>query len=106
MTTNPDNYFIHDLASLEALFDRVGEASIKKEVSHRHHTYQAMIAASPFAVLATVGPDGLDVSPRGDPPGFGHIQDEHTLCYQNAEEITGLIVCETLLLIRASLCFF
>jgi uncharacterized protein len=79
MTTNPDNYYIHDLVSLEALFDAVGEASIKKEVSYLHPTYQDMISASPFAVLATVGPDGLDVSPRGDPPGFVHIQDEHTL---------------------------
>jgi predicted pyridoxine 5'-phosphate oxidase superfamily flavin-nucleotide-binding protein len=29
-----------------------------------------MIEASPFAVLATAGPGGLDASPRGDPPGF------------------------------------
>ena len=79
MTTNPDNFFINDPASLEALFEVVGEASIKKEVSYLHPAYQAMISASPFAVLATVGPDGLDISPRGDPPGFIQIQDEHTL---------------------------
>jgi uncharacterized protein len=79
MTTNTNNHFIDDLTTLEALFDMVGEVSIKKEVSYLHSAYQAMIAASPFAVLATVGPDGLDISPRGDPPGFVHIQDEHTL---------------------------
>jgi uncharacterized protein len=79
MITNPDNQYINDLATLESLFDIVGEASIKKEVSYLHPAYQAMISASPFAVLATVGPDGLDISPRGDPPGFIHIQDEHTL---------------------------
>jgi uncharacterized protein len=79
MITNPDNHFINDLATLETLFDMVGEVSIKKEVSYLHPAYQAMISASPFAVLATVGPDGLDISPRGDPPGFIHIQDEHTL---------------------------
>jgi PPOX class probable FMN-dependent enzyme len=79
MNTNPDNYFINNFATLEALFDMVGEASIKKEVSYLHPAYQAMIAASPFAVLATVGPNGLDISPRGDPPGFVHVQDEHTL---------------------------
>ena len=35
--------------------------------------------AAPFAVLATLGPDGLDTSPRGDAPGFVHIADAHTL---------------------------
>jgi len=75
----PDNHLITDLETLESLFDVVGEVSIRKEVSYLHPAYQAMISASPFAILATVGPDGLDVSPRGDPPGFVHIQDEHTL---------------------------
>jgi uncharacterized protein len=79
MSTNPSDRFIRDLASLEALFDAVAEVSIKKEVSYLHPAYQAMISASPFVVLATVGPEGLDVSPRGDPPGFVQVQDEHTL---------------------------
>jgi PPOX class probable FMN-dependent enzyme len=79
MTTNPDNFFINNPAGLAALFDVPGEASLKKEVSYLHPAYQAMIAASPFTVLATVGPDGLDLSPRGDPPGFVQLQDEHTL---------------------------
>jgi PPOX class probable FMN-dependent enzyme len=30
-------------------------------------------------VLATCGPEGLDCSPRGDPPGFVRVADEHTL---------------------------
>jgi PPOX class probable FMN-dependent enzyme len=41
--------------------------------------YQAWIAASPFALLATAGRAGLDVSPRGDPPGFVALEDAHTL---------------------------
>ena len=73
------NHFIDTILELESLFDQVGEVSIKKEVSYLHPSYQAMISASPFVILATVGPDGLDVSPRGDPPGFVHIKDEHTL---------------------------
>lgn len=73
------NHFISSILELESLFDQVGEVSIKKEVSYLHPSYQAMISASPFVVLATAGPDGLDVSPRGDPPGFVHIKDEHTL---------------------------
>ena len=39
-----------------------------------------MIEASPFMVLATSGPEGLDCSPRGDPPGsFVHVLDDKTL---------------------------
>ena len=70
---------IDDLASLQALFGSVGEASVRKEVAHLHPVYQRWIAASPFAVLATVGPDGLDASPRGDPAGLVTVLDEHTL---------------------------
>jgi hypothetical protein len=39
-----------------------------------------MIEASPFMVLATVGPEGLDCSPRGDPVGsFIQVLDEKTV---------------------------
>jgi uncharacterized protein len=71
--------YIDSLAQLESLFGPVAEAPRRKEVSYLHPGYQAMIAASPFAVLATVSPEGLDASPRGDPPGFVVVQDEHTL---------------------------
>jgi uncharacterized protein len=38
------------------------------------------IERSPYLCVATVDPDGgLDVSPRGDPPGFVRVLDEHTL---------------------------
>ncbi|WP_137919941.1 pyridoxamine 5'-phosphate oxidase family protein [Hydrogenophaga sp. 2FB] len=74
-----DAHTVTDLASLQSLFGAVGEASLRKEVDRLHPVYQRWIEASPFAVLATVGPDGLDASPRGDPPGLVTIQDEHTL---------------------------
>ncbi|HVZ31366.1 MAG TPA: pyridoxamine 5'-phosphate oxidase family protein [Polyangiaceae bacterium] len=35
--------------------------------------------ASPFCVLGTVGPTGLDCSPRGDAPGFVRVLDPKTL---------------------------
>jgi PPOX class probable FMN-dependent enzyme len=38
------------------------------------------IERSPFVCVATACPDGgLDVSPRGDPPGFVRVLDERTL---------------------------
>ncbi|MBX7212425.1 MAG: pyridoxamine 5'-phosphate oxidase family protein [Thermoflexales bacterium] len=70
---------ITELAELEALFDAVQPASRVKEVGEVHPAYAAMIAASPFVLLATVGSDGLDVSPRGDAPGFVRVIDPHTL---------------------------
>ena len=70
---------IQTIAQLEALFGQPGEASLKKEVPYLHPSYQALIGASPFAVLATTGPGGLDASPRGDAPGFVAVQDEKTL---------------------------
>ena len=70
---------IDTVAELEALFGQPGEASLKKEVPYLHPSYQALIAASPFVVLATTGPGGLDASPRGDAPGFVAVQDDKTL---------------------------
>lgn len=74
-----DPHRIRTLAQLEALAGPVGEASLRKEVDWLHPHYQAVIRASPFAVLATVGQGGLDASPRGDPAGFVAIEDERTL---------------------------
>ena len=70
---------ITTVEQLAALYGPVGEASTAK-VAHRvTPEYGAMIAASPFAVLATCGPEGLDCSPRGDRPGFLRVHDGRTL---------------------------
>jgi hypothetical protein len=74
-----DPFRIETLAQLECLFGPVSEAAIRKEAAFLHPHYRRLIEASPFAALATSGPGGLDVSPRGDPPGFVQVQDEHTL---------------------------
>jgi PPOX class probable FMN-dependent enzyme len=38
------------------------------------------LAHSPFCMLATAGADGTcDVSPKGDPPGFTLVLDDHTI---------------------------
>jgi PPOX class probable FMN-dependent enzyme len=79
MTAPTDTHAITTLAQLESLFGAVGAASIQKEVAFVHPHYRALIEASPFAVLATAGPGGLDVSPRGDPPGFVQVLDDTTL---------------------------
>jgi uncharacterized protein len=41
--------------------------------------YRRMIEMSPFVALATVGPEGLDCSPRGDRGAVVRIEDDRTL---------------------------
>jgi PPOX class probable FMN-dependent enzyme len=79
MTLPDDPHTIRDLPALEALFGAPGEASLRKEVDHLHPVYRQWIEASPFAVLATLGPGGLDASPRGDPAPLVTVLDERTL---------------------------
>jgi PPOX class probable FMN-dependent enzyme len=75
-----DGVIIRDLAQLSAIYDApLAPASVVKEVDWITPHYRALIEASPFAVLATSGPEGLDCSPRGDGPGFVRIADETTL---------------------------
>ncbi|KFC65478.1 Pyridoxamine 5'-phosphate oxidase-related FMN-binding protein [Bosea sp. LC85] len=73
----------HSITSLETLAARypnpVAPASIAKQIDHVDENYAALIAASPFMVLATSGPEGLDCSPRGDLPGFVTVRDAKTL---------------------------
>ena len=67
------------VAELEAIYAVPNEASIVKEVDRVTPHYRTFIEASPFVILATSGPEGLDCSPRGDCPGFVRISDEKTL---------------------------
>lgn len=71
---------LQDEAALRRVYSTgPGATSLEKVADHVHPLYRPYIEASPFAVLATLGPEGLDTSPRGDAPGFVHVADEHTL---------------------------
>jgi uncharacterized protein len=70
---------ITTLDELEAIYGLPGETSTVKEVGRITPHYRAFIAAAPFAVLATSGPEGLDCSPRGDIQGFVRVHDAATL---------------------------
>src|SRR5689334_22448381 len=70
---------ITTIEELEAIYGRPMETSIVKEIGHLTPHYRALIEASPFAALATSGPEGLDCSPRGDRHGFVRIVDDKTL---------------------------
>jgi PPOX class probable FMN-dependent enzyme len=71
---------VDSLAALEAIYSApLAPASTVKVAASVTPDYAALIAAAPFAVLATSGPDGLDCSPRGDRPGFVRVADPRTL---------------------------
>lgn len=71
---------ITTIEALEALYQPAPvPASLVKVSDHITPHYAALIHASPFVALATVGPEGLDCSPRGDQPGFVRIADPKTL---------------------------
>jgi len=82
MTGTPWNDTTHDVGTVEglrALYGMPAGASVKKEADHVHPMYRPFIEASPWLAIATLGPHGLDTSPRGDAPGFVEVADDHTL---------------------------
>ena len=70
---------VETLEALAALYGPVLPAALAKEMDHVAGPYRAFIEAAPFAVLASVGPAGVDVSPRGDPEGFVAVESPRTL---------------------------
>lgn len=70
---------IRTIAELEALYDIAIPASQTKEIDHLSDLHREYVDASPFVLVATSGPGGLDCSPRGDPAGFVRVVDERTL---------------------------
>ena len=71
--------FIATIDELEAIYGQPNEASTVKVADRITPQYRVLIDKSPFAALATCGPEGLDCSPRGDLPGFVRVHDETTL---------------------------
>ncbi|WP_428696866.1 pyridoxamine 5'-phosphate oxidase family protein [Stappia sp.] len=70
---------VSTLEELERLYGTPKDASTVKEIDWISEHYGAYIDASPFVSLATVGPEGLDCSPRGDRGAVVTILDRKTL---------------------------
>ncbi len=77
MAEQPD--VVGSIEQLEALYGPVVETAQLKVTDHVTALQGRYIEASPFVVVATVGPEGVDCSPRGDPAGFVRIVDPRTL---------------------------
>jgi PPOX class probable FMN-dependent enzyme len=70
---------IETVAQLEAIYGVTNDASTVKVADHVTPLYRVFLEKAPFAALATIGPEGIDCSPRGDLPGFVRIHDPRTL---------------------------
>ena len=73
------SYRITSVEQLEALYGSPVPRALAKEIDYISDHYRAFIEKAPFVVIATSGPEGLDCSPRGDPPGFVRVRDEKTV---------------------------
>jgi uncharacterized protein len=78
-TVDAMEHVISDVEQLEAIYGRPHERAVWKEIDHLNDDYCAFVRASPFVILASVGTDGTDCSPKGDPAGFASIVDRRTL---------------------------
>jgi uncharacterized protein len=75
----PEISYITDQISLRKLHHAPMSRATDKVLRALDHYCQRIIALSPFCIIATQGASGMDVSPRGDPPGFVRELDERTL---------------------------
>ena len=74
-----DASFITDEVSLRALHHQPMSRATDKVLRTLDQHCRRIIALSPFCLVATQGPNGADISPRGDPAGFVRALDERTL---------------------------
>jgi PPOX class probable FMN-dependent enzyme len=70
---------ITSVDQLEALYGAPSERALIKEIDHISDHYRAFIEASPFVIVGSAGPEGLDCSPRGDAAGFVRVADPKTV---------------------------
>ncbi len=74
-----NNGRVSTIEQLETLYSQPAPASVAKELPCLNEHYRRFILASPYVSVASIGPTGLDCSPRGDSPGFVHVLDDSTL---------------------------
>jgi PPOX class probable FMN-dependent enzyme len=74
MTAGSSDFVVTDADELRAMYGSVPKRAAGKVHAALDQHDRRFVALSPFLVLATAAVDGLlDVSPRGDRPGFLHV---------------------------------
>ncbi len=70
---------ITSVEQLEALYGTPSTAALVKEIDHISEHYRKFVEHASFVVMASGAPEGLDCSPRGDPPGFVRVEHERAV---------------------------
>lgn len=71
---------IETITRLREIYAQPKGRSVTKQLDHLERHCRTFIALAPFLVMGSQGEDGLvDVSPRGEAPGFVHVLDDHTV---------------------------
>jgi uncharacterized protein len=80
-----DEQSITTLEQLRELYPPPKERSVRKELDHLDRHCRDFIALSPFLLVASANAAGAcDVSPKGGPPGFVRVLDDHRLAIPDA----------------------
>jgi PPOX class probable FMN-dependent enzyme len=71
---------ITSIEALEAVLGRPNERAVAKAIDTLDILCRRFIARCPFVLVGSSDAAGtVDVSPKGDPPGFVHVLDDRTL---------------------------
>jgi PPOX class probable FMN-dependent enzyme len=80
MERAPFDDVVTDTAGLRSLYREPHRLALDKVVGALDDACREFVAASPFVLVGTTSVDGTgDVSPRGGPPGFVQVLDDHRL---------------------------
>lgn len=71
----PFDHAVPDVEALRELYRQPHPLVLRKQIDHIDDAARSFIEASPFAIVATIGPAGTDASPRGGAPGFVAVLD-------------------------------
>jgi uncharacterized protein len=71
--------YVDSLESLRARHPRPMSRASGKVLRHLDRHCRTMLQHATICIIGTQGPDGADVSPRGDPPGFVRVLDDRHL---------------------------
>ena len=72
-----DISLIKDEMELRRRYPKPMSRASDKVLDHLDVHCQSILALSPFCILSSHGAEGADISPRGDPPGFLRVIDDH-----------------------------
>ncbi len=85
MIEDPFDGAIEDETQFAELYEPPNDLVARKTIDHIDDAARRLIAVAPLVFVASHGADGsTDVTPRGGPPGFVSVLDEHHLAIPDA----------------------